>query len=207
MLPYLISIVKKQRLKSRIRNTMQFIDKGKSYFHVGFRVSFNRDPQSKKYLIIGDNSILDCEISFASGLGEMIVGNNNWIGGSKFSCINKIEVEDNVFISWGGYISDHDSHSLDYKERQNDIIQQLADYQNGKDFIESKNWNVVNSKPIKICSNAWIGMNCIILKGVTVGEGAIVGAGSVVTKDVPAWTVVGGNPARVLKEIPLDLRR
>lgn len=54
------------------------------------------------------------------------------------------------------------------------------------DFIAHKNWDVVNSKPITICNDAWIGMNCIILKGVTIGEGAIVGAGSVVTKDVPA---------------------
>ena len=46
-----------------------------------------------------------------------------------------------------------------------------------------------------------IGMNCIILKGVTIGEGAIVGAGSVVTKDVPAWTVVAGNPAIFVKKI------
>ena len=44
-------------------------------------------------------------------------------------------------------------------------------------------------------------MNVIILKGVTVGEGAIVGAGSVITKDVPAWTVVAGNPARVIKTL------
>lgn len=44
-------------------------------------------------------------------------------------------------------------------------------------------------------------MNVIILKGVTVGEGAIVGAGSVVTKDVPAWTVVAGNPAQIVKRL------
>ena len=44
-------------------------------------------------------------------------------------------------------------------------------------------------------------MNVIILKGVTIGEGAVVGAGSVVTKDVPAWTVVAGNPAKVVKEL------
>ena len=44
-------------------------------------------------------------------------------------------------------------------------------------------------------------MDCIILKGVTIGEGAIVGAGSVVTKDVPAWTVVAGNPAKVVKTL------
>lgn len=54
----------------------------------------------------------------------------------------------------------------------------------------------------KICSNkVWIGFNAIILKGVTIGEGAIVAAGAVVTKDVPAWTVVAGNPAVVVKKL------
>lgn len=62
----------------------------------------------------------------------------------------------------------------------------IANIRNGRNFIAHKNWDVVNSKPITICNDAWIGMNCIILKGVTIGEGAIVGAGSVVIKDVPA---------------------
>lgn len=47
-----------------------------------------------------------------------------------------------------------------------------------------------------------IGMGSIIMPGVTIGEGAMVGSGSVVTKSVPAWTVVAGNPARIIKEIP-----
>ena len=75
-----------------------------------------------------------------------------------------------------------------------------------KNFIKNKNWNVVNSKPIIIHSNVWIGMNCIILKGVTIGQGAIVAAGSVITKDVPPWTIVGGNPARAIKEISPELK-
>ena len=45
----------------------------------------------------------------------------------------------------------------------------------------------------------WIGCNCIILKGVTIGEGAVVAAGSVVTKDVPPKALVGGNPAKIIK--------
>lgn len=53
--------------------------------------------------------------------------------------------------------------------------------------------------PVIIKDNAWIGMSAIILKGVTVGEGAIVAAGSVVTKDVPPHTIVAGVPARVIK--------
>ena len=50
---------------------------------------------------------------------------------------------------------------------------------------------------------AWISYNACILKGVTIGEGAIIGAGSVVTKDVPAWTVVAGNPAKIVRHIKL----
>lgn len=86
-------------------------------------------------------------------------------------------------------------------ERRKDIDDELADLRSKQNMIAHKNWDVVKSKPIKICDDAWIGMNCIILKGVTIGEGAIVGAGSVVTKDVPAWTVVAGNPAKVVKTL------
>lgn len=54
---------------------------------------------------------------------------------------------------------------------------------------------------VKICPNVWIGAGAIIMPGITVGENSVVGAGSVVTKDVPPNTVVVGNPARVLREI------
>lgn len=56
-------------------------------------------------------------------------------------------------------------------------------------------------EPVVFCSGCWIAVNCTILPGVIVGEGAIVAAGSVVTKDVPPYTLVGGVPAKVIKEI------
>lgn len=59
----------------------------------------------------------------------------------------------------------------------------------------------VRTAPITIKDYAWISYNVCILKGVTIGEGAIVGAGSVVTKDVPDWTVVAGNPAKIIRYI------
>ena len=56
------------------------------------------------------------------------------------------------------------------------------------------------TKPIKLGDSAWIAARAIVLPGVTIGEGAVVAAGAVVTKDVEPWTVVGGNPARFIKK-------
>jgi maltose O-acetyltransferase len=53
---------------------------------------------------------------------------------------------------------------------------------------------------IKICDNVWIGGRSVILQGVTVGEGAVIAAGSVVTKNVEPYTIVGGNPAKYIKD-------
>ena len=66
-----------------------------------------------------------------------------------------------------------------------------------KDF----NWSIVKTKPIIIEDDVWIGFGTIILKGVKVGKGAIISAGSVVTKDVESFTVVAGNPAQLVKKI------
>lgn len=57
------------------------------------------------------------------------------------------------------------------------------------------------SKPIVISNNVWIGANCTILKGVQIGEGAIVAAGSVVTKNVPEHSIVAGVPAKIIKKL------
>ena len=77
-----------------------------------------------------------------------------------------------------------------------------------KEWIENrKDWSNVQITPVVICDRSWIGARSIILKGVTIGEGAIVGAGSVVTSDVPPWTIVGGNPARVIRALTDEERK
>ena len=65
-------------------------------------------------------------------------------------------------------------------------------------FIEEEDYKV--AEPISIGEHVWIGQGATILKGVTIGEGAIVAAGSLVTKDVPAHSIVGGVPAKIIKE-------
>jgi galactoside O-acetyltransferase len=105
-------------------------------------------------------------------------------------------------MAWGIILYDHDSHNIHWEYRKNDNHQCYNDYENHNgNNVFNKDWSHVTSKPIRICSKVWIGFDVTILKGVTIGEGAVVGAKSVVTKDVPAWTVVAGNPARVVKQL------
>lgn len=158
-------------------------------------------PSERLFLEVGEGNILGCEFRFESRDGYIKVGNDCYIGPSLLISRNSIEIGNHVTIAWGCTIYDHDSHSLDYRERRKDIEREITNIRRGEDFIQDKDWSTVNSKPIIIKDDAWIGMNAIILKGVTVGRGAVIGAGSVVTKDVPDWTVVAGNPAVIVKKL------
>ena len=71
------------------------------------------------------------------------------------------------------------------------------------DFNPAKRQNLI-PRPVKIGKNVWIGSDCTILPGVEIGDGAIIGAGSVVTKSIPANTIAVGNPARVVKGIEVN---
>jgi acetyltransferase-like isoleucine patch superfamily enzyme len=207
MITFIINGIKSYIHNRHLKAIQNYITIGNSYLLNSFKLFVNFPKKNKQYLIIGDDTMLECVVTFESAEGQVIIGDRTFIGNSQIICRNNIEIGNDVFIAWGCYLYDHNSHSLNYYEREQDMKSQLNDYRAGKDFISGKNWSTVISLPIKIESNAWLGMNCIILKGVTVGEGAIVAAGSVVTKDVPAWTVVAGNPARVVKEIPEELRK
>ena len=145
---------------------------------------------------VGESSQIGGSLSFDRADGFIRIGDRVFMNGS-IVCAEKVELGDDILIAWGVTIVDHNSHSISFSQRANDV----TDWQAGR-----KDWTHVKIKPVKICDKAWIGFNSIILKGVTVGEGAVVAAGSVVAKDVPPWTVVAGNPARIIREIPLHER-
>lgn len=168
--------------------------------------TFRFDGKEKNNKVsIGDNSMVGCNFVFESDEGEITIGRNSYIGGgTTLISRNHIFIGNSVTIAWGCTLYDHNSHSLDYKERQKDIERQNDDYRNGRNFISSKDWNVVKSKPIVIEDNVWIGFDSVILCGVTIGEGAIVGARSVVRQNIEPWTVVAGNPAVVVKRLRHD---
>lgn len=200
----IFGFVKKLKKRRKARLLERYATIGNS-INRGINIRLDA-PADRKYLSIGDDCIVCGDFIFESAEGRITVGNHSYIGGGTFISRSSIEIGNNVTIAWGGTVYDHDSHSLDYLKRRKDIDDELDDIRNGRNFIAHKDWSDVKSKPIRICDDAWIGMNVIILKGVTIGEGAVVGAGSVVTKDVPAWTVVAGNPARIIKELKGDNR-
>ena len=95
-----------------------------------------------------------------------------------------ITLEDSVSIAGGSRLLCHQRN--------------FSDYYVGSDYM--KLGYVL--KPIVLKKGCLVGMESFIMPGVTIGEGAIVGAGSLVTKDVPAWTIATGRPAKVVKQIP-----
>ena len=138
-------------------------------------------------IIIGDNVNIGkkCAWFLSSRFydkPELIIGSNTAINfGTGISIEQKVEIGNNCLIAGGTMIYDNNSHGLNYK--------------NGRKMTKE------DVAPVKICDHVWIGMNSIILKGVTIGKGAVVAANSVVTKDVEAMTLVGGNPAKMIKKI------
>lgn len=177
---------------------------GKSILDKSFGVEF-RTEREAVCVEIGDDCILKNKIIFESDSGYVKIGNGCFIGGSRIISAAGVEIGNWVTMAWGITIYDHNSHSLDYRERINDQKQQLLDWGTGN-FIINKNWSVVDKKPVSIGDYVWIGFDAVILKGVNIGTGAIVGACSMVTADVEPWTVVAGNPARVVKRLaPGDL--
>jgi acetyltransferase-like isoleucine patch superfamily enzyme len=170
----------------------------------GFNLEIRAGPKQGR-VTIGANSILACKIILERETGCVTVGNNTFIGSSHIICAERIEIGTGVLISWGCTIVDHDSHSLDWWERMEDIKR----WREGLVISTSsaaalKNWQSVSMSPIRIGDKAWLGLNVLVLKGVTIGDGSVVAAGSVVTRDVPEWTLVGGNPARVIRELPRE---
>jgi acetyltransferase-like isoleucine patch superfamily enzyme len=165
---------------------------------INTKVSF-RKVFIKKHcqLDIGENSIIDASVLFDKDNAKVTVGDRTFIGSSTIICAENITIGSDVMVSWGCTIIDHDSHSVDFSKRSKDVQKWIHG---------SKDWTNVKIAPVKISDKAWLGFNVIVLKGITIGEGAVIGAGSVVTKDVPPYTINVGNPARVIREIPRDER-
>lgn len=115
-------------------------------------------------------------VGTAEKMARVTIGNRCSIGDrTEIHCGESVTIGDRVIIAWDCNILDRDYHSVEGRNER--------------------------TAPVYIGNEVWIGCRALILKGVKIGESAVVAAGSVVTKDVPPYTLVAGNPARVKKKV------
>ena len=142
---------------------------------------------------IGENTHVRGRLMVFRSSGNIKIGSDCYIGENTLIWSqSEILIGNNVLISHNVNIHDTNAHPINHLERREDYRVIL------NEGYSITNTNII-TKPISIMNDAWIGFNSIILKGVTIGEGAVVAAGSVVTNDVPDYAVVAGNPAVIIK--------
>ena len=152
--------------------------------------------QESGAVIIGKHVSCYAGCSFAIGKnGRCTIGDFTLVNGALIMAEEKIEIGSHCLISWNVGIADSDFHPIDPAQRRLDALA-LAPY-----YKERPPRPPIRTAPVRIGDNVWIGMNAVILKGVTIGENSVVAAGSVVSKSVAANTVVAGNPAVVIRNL------
>jgi acetyltransferase-like isoleucine patch superfamily enzyme len=126
--------------------------------------------------------------------GKITIGDWCYVGeDTRIWSQSSITIGNYVLIAHLVDIHDTNSHPIDWRERRLDTEALLSGrYRTPTQTV---------SAPVTIEDDAWIGFKATIMKGVTIGRGAVVSAGALVTKDVEPWTVVGGNPAKVIAEL------
>jgi acetyltransferase-like isoleucine patch superfamily enzyme len=144
-------------------------------------------------ITVGNNTTIGGELLTFNYGGRIAIGDDCYVGtGSRIWSGEKIVIGSNVLISHNVNIMDTSAHETDHMERA-EGYKKLATHGYPKEK------GAIKTAPIVIHDHVWISFNATVLKGVTIGKGAIVGANSLVTKDVPAFAFVAGNPATVLK--------
>lgn len=135
---------------------------------------------------IGDNSFLTAYKM--SQEPELSIGNNCSFGVSNhITCCNAISIEEGVLTGQNVTITDNSHGGTEIKDL----------------LMRPSLRNVISKGPVIIKKNVWIGDKATILPGVTIGEGSVIAANAVVTKDVPPYSVMGGVPAKVIKQIKI----
>lgn len=126
--------------------------------------------------------------------GRVRLGECALVHGARIICDEEITVGDYALISWNVVLMDTYRVPFDARARR----EELERVPRRQPRLAAA---PVTGRPIRIERNVWIGFDSCVLPGVTIGEGSVVGARSVVTEDIPAYTVVAGNPARIIRRL------
>ena len=158
-------------------------------------VSKNRE----RMVSIGDDCAIRGIIRCEPG-GRVSIGNTVYIGDDVIiSAQSEITIGDTTLLAHGVQVFDNDTHPTDPLEREAHFRAILGVPHTGTFRIATR--------PVRIGNGCWLGFNSAVMKGVSIGDGSIVAANSVVIDDVPARSIVAGNPARVVKTFADDGQR
>ncbi len=151
-------------------------------------------------LRIGDNATVYMGTMFDVGpRGRVSLGQYALVHGAWIICDAAVEIGDYALISWNVVLMDSYRLSANPATRRREL-RRLSAGALRRPAVETP------ARPIRVGRNVWIGFECCVLPGVSIGEGSVVGARSVVVEDVAPYTIVAGNPARVIRPIEADDR-
>jgi acetyltransferase-like isoleucine patch superfamily enzyme len=134
--------------------------------------------------------------------GQVRIGDYALVHGARIVCDLEIEIGDYSLLSWNVVLMDSYRVSLDPDQRRHELKEAARRAQRLPVIIDG---NPPPARAICIGKNVWIGFDACVLPGVTIGDGAIVGARSVVIEDVEPYTIVAGNPARPIRRLASTL--
>ncbi len=147
---------------------------------------------SARAIIIGAHSRIHGQLLVLAYGGAIRIGEYCFLSeDSRILSSASVPIGNRILISHGADIHDNNSHSL-YAQRRHEHFKTILSSGHPTTLED------VPSAPIFIEDDVWIGFMCTILKGVRVGKGAVIGAGTVVTRDVEPYTIIAGNPPRVI---------
>ena len=169
---------------------------GEGFYCESAQIFRHLKSKAPRAVVFGDHVSCYAGCSFSvSENGKCTVGDFTLLNGALIMAEERIEIGSHCLISWNVGIADSDFHPLEPAQRIIDA-HALAPF-----FKDRPPRPKLRTAPVIISDNVWIGMNAVILKGVTIGENSVVAAGAVVTKSVPPNVVVAGNPAVVTKQL------
>ena len=149
-------------------------------------------------LSLGNGSTVYLGTMFDVGpKGRVRIGRYVLVHGAWIICDGAVDIGDYSLVSWNVVLMDTYRAAMDPTARRQEL-RRLAESPRRRPEA------VTIARPLKIGRNVWIGFDCCVLPGVTIGNGSVVGARSVVVEDVPPYTVVAGNPARKIRDIEND---
>lgn len=189
-----MSCIRKIQAKLRVRKFGHcVVYKGKRYNIMSKAAVIFADGSCRDDIELGDNVTIYGILSSQSH-GKIVMGDNTRLGcGSVIRCVDKVFIGSYTAIADNVVITDNGNHPIDPIFRRKMKLDPLDG--------DMRMWKHSEHAPIIIGENVWVGENSRIQRGVSIGDNAIIAAGAIVTKDVPANSIVAGIPARIIKMI------